>query len=74
MSITAMEAKGTELITHMQLPVEVTDAVLAQIQQQLPVQACANPQAREMFRRGGTYTYKIKDSSGEEFSTSVSSC
>jgi hypothetical protein len=69
-----VEARGTELILEMQVPGDLDDAKFQQMEQQLPVIACANPQAQEMFRRGGTYTYNIVDPGGEKFTASVNSC
>lgn len=72
--ISNIEANGGELIYTMEVPTDLTEASFAQFEQQLPVQACANPQARQLFEQGGAYTYVIKDSGGEEFRASVSSC
>lgn len=72
--ISNIEANGGELIYTMEVPTDLTAASFAQFEQQLPVQACANPQARQLFEQGGAYTYVIKDSGGEEFRASVSSC
>jgi hypothetical protein len=44
------------------------------MEEQLPIIACGNPQAQQMFRRGGTYTYRITDSGGEQFKASVNRC
>lgn len=74
LSITNVEARGGELIYDMQVPADVDQAGFRRFQDELPRQACANPQARQLFERGGSYTYRLKDSEGEEFRTSVSSC
>ncbi len=73
-TLTDVEARGSELILEMRLPNDMDQARFAQLQQQLPSIACNNPQARETFRRGGTYTYRIVDSGGETFNASVNSC
>lgn len=73
-TVSNIEARGTELIYTMEVPNDLNEQTFQQFKDQLPVQACANPQARMMFERGGTYTYRLKDPDGEEFTTSVSSC
>ncbi len=73
-TITNIDARGGELIYTMEVPNDMNQASFQQFQANLPVQACANAQARQLFERGGAYTYIIKDSGGEEFRTSVSSC
>lgn len=72
--ISNIEARGAELVYTMQLPMDMDQAMFQQFESQLPVQACQTPQARMLLERGGTYTYLLKDSGGEEFTTSVSSC
>lgn len=72
--ITGVEANGPELILAMQVPDDLDETSFDRFRQQLPVQACSNPQAQEMFRRGGTYTYRVSDSEGEEFVASISRC
>jgi hypothetical protein len=73
-TVTNIESQGGELIYSMELPKDLDEEKFEQFKQMLPTQACQNPQARQMFERGGSYTYRIKDSEGEEFTTSVSSC
>jgi len=73
-TLTDVEARGSELILEMRLPNDMDQARFAQLEQQLPQIACNNPQARETFRRGGTYTYRVVDSGGETFTASVNRC
>lgn len=73
-SITNVQAKGPELVLEMQVPTDIDQQKFSQMEQQLPVLACNNPQAMETFRRGGTYTYEIVDSEGERFTASVNRC
>lgn len=73
-TVTNIEANGGELIYTMEVPNDLNEQSFQAFQQQLPIQACANPQARQLFERGGAYTYILKDPDGEEFRTSVSSC
>jgi hypothetical protein len=73
-TVTDLASRGGELIYTMEVPNDLTAETFEQFKQQLPIQACANPQAKQMFERGGTYTYILKDPGGEEFTTSVSSC
>lgn len=72
--VTNLEANGGEIIYTMELPNDLNEASFAQFKEQLPTRTCASPQARTLLDRGGTYTYRLKDSGGEEFTTSVSSC
>jgi len=72
--ITNIEARGGELVYTMEVPADLDQAKFAKFQEQLPKQACANASARQMFQRGGSYTYLLRDSGGEEFTTSVSNC
>ena len=58
----------------MELPIDLDEASFAQFKEQLPISACASPQARTLLERGGTYTYDLKDAGGEEFTASISSC
>lgn len=73
-TVTNIEARGGELVYTMEVPTDLDQNSFQQFQTQLPVQACANAQARDLFSRGGSYTYILKDPGGEEFTTSVSSC
>ena len=72
--VTNLEANGGEIIYTMELPNDLNEASFAQFKEQLPIRTCASPQARTLLERGGTYTYRLKDNGGEEFTASVSSC
>jgi hypothetical protein len=73
-TITNLEANGAEIIHTMEVPQDLTEETFQRFRDQLPVQACANAQMRRLLERGGTTTYKIRDSGGEEFTASVSTC
>jgi hypothetical protein len=73
-TVTNIQAQGGELIYSMQLPKDLNEEQFEQFRQMLPAYTCQNPQARQMLERGGTQTYRITDSEGEEFTASVSSC
>jgi len=73
-TITDLEANGPEIIHTMEVPQDLTEETFQRFRDQLPIQACANPQMRRLLERGGTTTYKIRDSGGEEFTASVSTC
>ena len=73
-TINNIEARGAELIYHMEFPADLNEAGFQRMEEALPQQACANPQARALFDRGGSYTYRITDSGGEEFTTSIRGC
>jgi hypothetical protein len=73
-TIDNIEANGAELIYHMRLPNDIDDAGFGRFEQALPQQACGDNRARELFRRGGAYTYRLTDSEGEEFTTTIRSC
>jgi hypothetical protein len=73
-TITAIEGNGNEIITTMEVPVDLNEQSFGMMRSRLPAQACSNPQVRPMIARGGVVTYKVKDSGGEEFTMSVNSC
>jgi hypothetical protein len=72
--VTNLEANGGEIIYTMELPNDLNEESFGQFEEQLPIRTCASAQARTLLERGGTYTYRLKDKGGEEFTTSVSSC
>lgn len=73
-TIVDLEANGTEMIHTMQVPQDFTEESFQIFRDQLPRQACTNPQMRRMVERGGTNTYRIRDSGGEEFTATINSC
>lgn len=73
-TITAMEANGTELITSMTIPVDLTQAQADQIAGPMTTQQCNDPRLVGLIRQGARMTYVITDSEGEEFSITTSSC
>jgi len=68
--VTNLEARGGELIYTMEVPVDLNQGRMAQFQ----TQVCGNQQMRQLMERGAVYTYRIRDSGGEEFTTTISSC
>lgn len=74
LTITAIEARGAELIFDMELPQDVDSAFFERFRAELPAQACANSSVRQLFERGGSYTYRLRDAGGETFTTSISNC
>jgi len=72
--ITNIEARGGELVYTMEVPADLDQAKFAKFREELPKKACENASARQMFQRGGTYTYLLRDPGGEEFTTSVTNC
>jgi len=73
-TITAVEAKGTELITSMTLPMDLTEATAQAFRTQVPTQQCAVPEVRDLIRRGARYSYRLTDSGGEVFNIEATSC
>jgi hypothetical protein len=73
-TITAIQGNANEIITSMEVPVDLTAQTFETMRARLPMQACTNPPVRSVIDRGGTLTYKVKDSGGEEFTMSVNSC
>ncbi len=73
-SVARIVANGAEIVYDMEVPNDLDAAAFARFREQLPIQACANPQAVALFRRGGSYTYHLKDSTGETVTASVSRC
>jgi hypothetical protein len=73
-TITAIEGNANEIITTMEVPIDLNEQSFGVMRSRLPAQACSNPQVRPVIARGGVLTYKVKDSGGEEFTMSVNSC
>lgn len=73
-TITSAQAKGSELITAMTLPVPLNDQAISAMQQQLPAQQCGNQQLAQLIQRGARFTYEIKDSAGKVSRITVDSC
>lgn len=73
-TITAIEARGTQLVTALTLPADLTQATADRITQAMTAQQCADPRLAEMIQRGGRLTWSITDAQGEKFEVSTSRC
>jgi hypothetical protein len=73
-SITNVEARGMEMLFHVSVPNDIDQTSFERVEQAMTQQACANPQAKQLFERGGAYSYLFTDSGGEEFRTTIRSC
>ena len=73
-TIDDVQVRGTEIIYHMKLPVDADEQGFQRFRDQLPIQACGNPQTRGLIDRGAAFTYNVEDSAGERFTASVRSC
>lgn len=73
-TITAVEARGAELVTTMELALDLNQAAADQIGSQLAAQQCGDPAQSAIIRRGGRLTFRMKDSGGEEFMIRSTTC
>ena len=73
-TITNVEARGTELVSHVTIPNDISQDSFRGVEQAMAQHTCATPQAREMIEQGGAYTYRMTDLGGEQFTTSIRSC
>jgi len=73
-TITNLEARGVELIFHMDVAEDVDARAFPAYQERLSREACSNPQMAGILARGGAYTYRVKDSEGEVFTAAVARC
>ncbi len=74
-TFTAMEARGTEFITTMEVEVDLDSAAgEARMQHFVAREVCNNRPLRALVERGATFTYILVDSEGESFRGSASSC
>ena len=73
-TVTDIQVRDTEVIYSLRLATNMDAAAENRFRAALPGQACAHPVARSMFERGGTYTYRVTDASGDSFTVSIDRC
>jgi hypothetical protein len=75
--ITEIRVEGTELVSTLQVSVPFPDTP-ANLQQReqgsISARICANPDAADLIRDGGTVRYDYRDPTGQSFSVRVTAC
>lgn len=73
-SVSGIEARGTEMIHTVDVPSDLDEGTFAQFKAQLPAHLCGDSQLRQMLLRGGSQTYVMRDRDGEQFTATVDRC
>lgn len=73
-TVTGIEANGTELLHRVQVPADLDPGSFEQFRAQLPARLCENSAVRQAIARGGIYTYVMRDRDNEEYRASVDRC
>jgi hypothetical protein len=73
-SVSAIEARGTEMIHTVDVPADLDAGTFEQFKAQLPAHLCQDTQLRQLLLRGGSQTYVMRDKDGEQFTATVDRC
>lgn len=74
LTITDVDLDGTEIIYTGRLDANFSSANIAQFRRTISRDLCAERDTGDVIRRGGAYTYNLRDEDGDEFEATVSSC
>lgn len=69
-----VELQGTEIIYFQRTQANLTDESFGRFERGIGAELCRGRGTAQMIRRGGSMTYRITDSEGEVFRTTVRSC
>ncbi len=73
LTITDVDLDGTEIIYTGRVDADFTSSRIAEFRRVVSRDLCTG-ETGEVIRRGGAYTYNLRDNDGDDFETTVSSC
>lgn len=73
LTITKVDLRGTEVIYTGVLDVDFDDTAIAVFRREVARGLCTG-ETGEAIRRGGAFTYDLRDQAGDQFVTTVDSC
>lgn len=73
-TISGIEANGTEMIHRIEVPANLDATNFEQFRAQLPARMCEDSSVRQTLLRGGSNTYVFRDKDGEEFTATIDRC
>lgn len=73
LTITDVDLDGTEIIYTGRIDADFDRSSIAEFRRVVSRDLCTG-QTGDVIRRGGAYTYDLRDRDGDEFETTVSSC
>ena len=73
LTITDVDLDGTEIIYTGNVDADFSGARIAEFRRAVSRDLCTG-QTGEVIRRGGSYTYNLRDEDGDDFETTVDSC
>ena len=73
LTITRVDLRGTEVVYTGTVAADFDAAAIARFRQAVSEGLCTEG-TREVIRRGGAFTYDLRDEGGEQFVTTVASC
>lgn len=73
LTITAVDLRGTEIVYAGELHANFDDRAIELFRREVTRGLCAGD-TEEVIRRGGAFTYDLRDAAGARFVTTVASC
>ncbi len=73
LTITRVDLRGVEIVYTGLVDSDVDQAAIAVFRREVARGLCTG-QTREVIRRGGSFTYDLRDLAGERFVTTVATC
>ena len=73
LTITDVDLDGTEIIYTGRVNADFNSTSIAEFRRVVSRDLCTG-ETGEVIRRGGAYTYDLRDSDGDDFETTVDSC
>ena len=73
LTITDVDLDGTEIIYTGRIDADFNSSSIAEFRRVVSRDLCRGDTG-EVIRRGGAYTYDLRDNDGDDFETTVSSC
>ncbi|MFN3725417.1 MAG: hypothetical protein ACK4SZ_03840 [Allosphingosinicella sp.] len=73
LTITDVDLDGTEIIYTGRVDADFNSSSIAEFRRVVSRDLCTG-ETGEVIRRGGAYTYDLRDSDGDDFETTVDSC
>jgi hypothetical protein len=73
LTITDVDLNGTEIIYTGRVDADFNSSSIAEFRRVVSRDLCTG-ETGAVIRRGGAYTYDLRDSDGDDFETTVSSC
>lgn len=73
LTITDVDLDGTEIIYTGRVDADFNSSSIAEFRRVVSRDLCTG-ETGEVIRRGGAYTYDLRDNDGDDFETTVSSC